>query len=220
MHRPALLDISTLLSRPRGVLVLSSLMYLAAALHPVLLGPLGWPSMEVLWSAMLVPTIAISFYYGRWGAGASVLVAFALFFGAERLAHGPAAFGGERLVFGLTILLAIVVLGIAIGGLAELLRREHVRRVAAERAAATSEMATALKHEIHNPLAALVAEAQLLEEAVSELPARHRESVLSMSDLAKRIQSLVDRAAEIEEPTRVEYLEGRWMTDLSDDPAP
>jgi signal transduction histidine kinase len=217
MHLPALLEVTTLLARPRGVLVLSCLMYLAAALHSVILAPLGWPSMEVLWSAMLVPTIALSFYYGRWGAAASVAVALALFAGVERLVHGAEAFSGERLVFAITILLAVVVLGIAIGGLAELLRREYQRRVEAERLAATSELAVALKHEIHNPLAALVAEAQLLEEEATSLPEAHRESVLSMGELARRIRSLVDRAAEIEEPKRIEYLQGRFMTDLSED---
>ncbi|HSG81920.1 MAG TPA: hypothetical protein VLC48_06715, partial [Gemmatimonadota bacterium] len=109
MHRPALLEVTTLLARPRGVLVLSCLMYVAAALHSVILAPLGWPSVEVLWSAMLVPTIALSFYYGRWGAAASVAVALALFAGVERLVHGDEAFSGERLVFAITILLAVVV---------------------------------------------------------------------------------------------------------------
>lgn len=217
MRRPALLEVSTLLTRPRGVLVLSCLMYVAAGLHSVLLAQLGWPSMEVLWSAMLVPTIAISFYYGRWGAGASVAIAVALFMGVERLVHGPQTFSGERLVFGITILLAIVVLGIAIGGLAELLRREYRRRVEAERVAATNEMAVALKHEIHNPLAALVAEAQLLEEESTSMADSQRQSVLSMGELARRIQSLVDRAAEMNEAKRVEYLQGRYMTDLSKD---
>ena len=217
MSRPVLLESSTLLARPRGVMVLSCLMYLAAALHSVLLGGLGWPSMEVLWAAMLVPTIALSFYYGLGGAAASVVVALGLLAGVEWLIHGRVVFAGDRLVFAITILLAVVVLGIAIGGLAELLRREYRGRVTAERAAATNEMAVALKHEIHNPLTALVAEAQLLEEESDGLPAAQRESVASLGELARRIQSLVDRVAEIEEPQRVEYLEGRWMTDLSEE---
>jgi signal transduction histidine kinase len=215
MKRPALLEVPTLLARPRGALALCGLMYLVAALHSLLLGPLGWPSMEVLWSAMLIPTIVLSFYWGRRGAAVALLVGPVVFVSVEWLVHGEAAFTGARLVFAATIFLAIVSVGIAVGGLAELLRAEYRRRVAAERAAATNELAVALRHEIHNPLAALVAEAQLLEEESASLPAGQQESVASLSRLAQRIQALVDRVAEIQEPRRVEYLDGRYMTDLS-----
>ncbi len=216
MRYPALSETQALLIRPRGILVLCALMYVAAGLHPVLLAPLGWPSMEVLWTAMLIPTIALSFYYGRRGTFASIAIALVLFIGVEWLAHRAAVFSSEHLVFAATIFLAIVSLGIGIGELAELLRREYRGRLAAERAAATSELAVALKHEIHNPLAALVAEAQLLEEESEALPEEQRQGVANVAELARRIQSLVDRVAEIEEPRRVEYLEGRWMTDLSE----
>jgi signal transduction histidine kinase len=217
MRLQVLTEVSTLLTRPRGILVLSSLMYAAAGLHSILLGALGWPSMEVLWAAMLIPTIVLAFYWGARGAAASLFIALVLFAAVERLVHGPNAFAGDRLVFAATVFLAIVVLGVAIAGLTELLRLEYRRRVVAERAAATSELAVALKHEIHNPLAALVAETDLLAEEAGTLPADQRESVASLRALAQRIQSLVNRVAEIEEPRRVEYLKGRWMTDLSDD---
>jgi signal transduction histidine kinase len=117
------------------------------------------------------------------------------------------------LVFTATFFLALVTLSLGIGGLAELLRREHAGRLVAERAAATSELAVALKHEIHNPLAALVAEVDLLGEAT--LPEEQQEAVATVAGLARRIKVLVDRVAEIEEPRRVEYLDGIWMTDLS-----
>lgn len=191
-------------------------MYLAAGLHPLLLAPLGWPSMEVLWTAMLIPTIALSFYYGRRGTFASIAIALVLFVVVEWVAHQAAVFTGEHLVFAAAMFLAIVSLGIGIGELAELLRREYRGRLAAERTAATSELAVALKHEIHNPLAALVAEVQLLEEESEALPEEQRQGIASVAKLARRIQSLVDRVAEIEEPRRVEYLDGRWMTDLSE----
>jgi len=35
--------------------------------------------------------------------------------------------------------------------------------------------------------------------------------------MARRIQELVDRVAEMDEPKRVEYVKGKWMIDLSDD---
>ena len=217
MRGLVLSDTSTLLIRPRGILLLCALTYLAAALHSVILAPLGWPAMEVLWSAMLIPTIALSFYFGWRGALGSVLIALALFVAVEWLAHGAQSFGGGRLIFSVTAFLTIVTLGIAIGGLAELLRREHQGRIAAERRAVTNEMAVALKHEINNPLAALLMEAEMLENDTEGLSAGHLEGVSNMVGMARRIQELVNRIAELEEPKRIEYLEGKWMIDLSDD---
>ena len=207
-------DTSTLLIRPRGALVLGALMYLAAGLHTVLLQNIGWPSTEVLWFAMLVPTIILSFYYGRLGALTSVLIAAVLFMAVEVFTH-DAAFWSERALFGASVLLAIVSLAIGIGELAELLRKEYVRRVCAERLAATSELAVALRHEIFNPLSALVAEVELLQEDAGDLPQEAGESLSNLAQLASRIHELVDRIAEIEDPERVEYLEGTWMADLS-----
>ena len=217
MRGPTLTDTKALLIRPRGIVVLSILLYLAAALHPFLLAPLGWPAMEVLWSAMMIPTIALSFYYGWRGALTSILIALVLFVTVESLAHGVQAFSGGSLIFSATAFLAIVTLGIAIGGLAELLRREHEGRIAAERRAVTNEMAIALKHEINNPLAALLMESEMLESEAENLSADHRQSISTMTDMARRIQELVDRVAEMEEPKRVEYVKGKWMIDLSDD---
>jgi len=217
MRGPKLTDTTTLLVRPRGILVLSLLLYVAAALHFFLLANLGWPAMEVLWSAMMIPTIALSFYFGWRGALASVIIALVLFVTVESLAHGVQAFSGDSLIFSATAFLAIVTLGIAIGGLAELLRGEHRGRIAAERRAVTNEMAIALKHEINNPLAALLMESEMLESEAENLSANHRESISTMTNMARRIQELVDRVAEMDEPKRVEYVKGKWMIDLSDD---
>ena len=188
-------------------------MYLAAGLHTVLLGTIGWPSTEVLWFAMLIPTIILSFYYGRRGALASVIIAAVLFMTVEYFTH-DAVFQSERALFGASVLLAIVSMAIGIGELAELLRKEYMRRVRAERLAATSELAVTLRHEIFNPLSALVAEVELLQEDAGDLPPEAADSLSNLAQLASRIHELVDKIAEIEDPRRVEYLEGTWMVDV------
>ncbi len=60
-----------------------------------------------------------------------------------------------------------------------------------------------------------MAEVELLQDDSDSLPEDARESVASLSHLATRIQQLVDRVAAIEQPERVEYMDGPWMTDLS-----
>jgi signal transduction histidine kinase len=215
MGRVVLSDTSTLLEPPRGIVVFSALIYLAAGLHAVLLRPLGWPATEVLWSALMIPTIALSFYH-RWrGVAAAVALALALFVGSEWLSHDPGELHGERLVFLASVFLALLTIGLATGGLAEALRREHEARVAAERQAAISELALALEHEINNPLAALLMEAELLLTGSERLSDEQRECLARIVEQAQRIEALISRVAELEEPRSVEYLEGRRMTDLS-----
>jgi signal transduction histidine kinase len=215
MPKAKLADTSTLLARPRGILLLCALLYLAAALHCPLLSALGWPAMEVLWSALLIPTFVLAFYYGWRGAAAAIGFALLLFLGSEWLSHSAGEFHGERLVHLATVFLALLTLGIATGGLAEALRREHGARITAERRAAISELVLALQHEINNPLAALLMEAEMLQGDPTRLSQEQSESVARICEQARRIERLIARVAELEEPRSVEYLEGRKMTDLS-----
>jgi signal transduction histidine kinase len=217
MRRPILSDTPAQLTPPRGIVVLSVLVYLVAATHEILLRPLGWPAMEVMWAALLIPTVALSFYYGWRGSLLAVVVGLALVPTAEWLSHGPSAFAGEHLVFGASVLMAIIAVGVVGGGLTDLLRGEHARRVMAERRGATAELSLALRHEINNPLAALLMEAELLEKESEAFSTEQRESITNLVEQAHRIQQLVAKVGKIDDPKRIEYLDGRWMTDLSEE---
>jgi signal transduction histidine kinase len=59
----------------------------------------------------------------------------------------------------------------------------------ARRVFAAGQAALSLQHSINNPLAALLAEAQLLE--LEELPKEQREAVGRMIELCRRIVALV-----------------------------
>lgn len=61
----------------------------------------------------------------------------------------------------------------------------------ARRVFAAGQAALSLQHSINNPLAALLAEAQLLE--LEELSQEHREAVERMIELCRRIIALVRR---------------------------
>jgi signal transduction histidine kinase len=65
----------------------------------------------------------------------------------------------------------------------------ELRRV--RRQFALGETARAARHDLNNPLTALLAEAQLLE--LEELPAEHRASVVRIVELARRVVAVARR---------------------------
>lgn len=102
------------------------------------------------------------------------------------------------------------------------LAREEVRRAAEAEAAKTrylagiGEMAIALQHEINNPLAAVLAHAELLamdaEDAGEENP-----SLQTILEQARRIADVVRRLSSLRNPTSVEYVPGKRMVHLNDE---
>lgn len=71
---------------------------------------------------------------------------------------------------------------------------------------AARELVRALRHEINNPLAIVMGEAQLLrDEALGALPPGLRHSVIAIGDAGERIQRVVQRLSALEEAPRDSY---------------
>lgn len=102
------------------------------------------------------------------------------------------------------------------------LAREEVRRVAeadAARArylAGVGEMAIALQHEINNPLAAILAHAELMAMDAHDA-GRPDDSLATILEQARRIADVVRRLSSLRNPTSVEYVPGKRMVHLHDD---
>lgn len=79
--------------------------------------------------------------------------------------------------------------------------------------AGIGETVLAMQHEINNPLAVLLANAELLGTEIS--PADEREMVDAIVDSAWRIAGVVQELSELRSPRSVPYLAGRRMLDLS-----
>jgi len=81
--------------------------------------------------------------------------------------------------------------------------------------AGIGQTALAIQHEINNPLAALLSNAQLMlmDDA---LPADVRSLADDMLAQARRVANVVKRLSRLEEPKTVEYLAGEPMLDLSE----
>ena len=102
------------------------------------------------------------------------------------------------------------------------LAREDVRRSAEAELAKTrylagiGEMAIALQHEINNPLAAILAHAELL--AMDAVSGDENESLQTILEQARRIADVVRRLSSLRNPTSVEYVPGKRMVHLNDEP--
>lgn len=102
------------------------------------------------------------------------------------------------------------------------LAREEVRRSAeadAARArymAGVGEMAIALQHEINNPLAAILAHAELMAMDADEA-ASANDSLRTILEQARRIADVVRRLSSLRNPTSVEYVPGKRMVHLHDE---
>jgi two-component system C4-dicarboxylate transport response regulator DctD len=102
------------------------------------------------------------------------------------------------------------------------LAREDVRRAAeadAARArylAGVGEMAIALQHEINNPLAAILAHAELMAMDAADAGAMD-ESLTTILEQARRIATVVRKLSSLRNPTSVEYVPGKRMVHLHED---
>lgn len=102
------------------------------------------------------------------------------------------------------------------------LAREEVRRAAETEVAKTrylagiGEMAIALQHEINNPLAAVLAHAELLAMDADEA-GEENASLQTILEQARRIADVVRRLSSLRNPTSVEYVPGKRMVHLNDE---
>lgn len=102
------------------------------------------------------------------------------------------------------------------------LAREDVRRAAeadAARArylAGVGEMAIALQHEINNPLAAILAHAELMAMDAADT-GEADESLTTILEQARRIAAIVRKLSSLRNPTSVEYVPGKRMVHLHED---
>ena len=89
-------------------------------------------------------------------------------------------------------------------------------RAALERAlqaAAVGATSVALQHEINNPLAALLANAQMAE--MTDNTGELREFIAIINEQARRIADVMRRLQKVGDPRIIEYIPGSVMLDLS-----
>ena len=101
------------------------------------------------------------------------------------------------------------------GWLSQELHLFYARAIEGERIEVVGQLAIAIRHEVNNALATIVAEAQILaQDARLEHP-EDKEAVDSMLVMARRIQDSLERLTRVTHAPTTDYVEGLKMIDLA-----
>ena len=93
--------------------------------------------------------------------------------------------------------------------------RMQRRLIETENLALVGKMAVALRHEINNPLAAIVGNSFLLRHEGELSEEQRRQTVTAIEESAQRISSVVKRLSEMKEVSITDHLGGVEMLDIS-----
>lgn len=81
--------------------------------------------------------------------------------------------------------------------------------------AVISQIAVAMRHEVNNALATILAAGQLLEQDARVTHPEDQEALQTILDMTRRIRDSIDRLVNLTHAPVTEYVEGVKMIDLS-----
>ena len=170
------------------------------------------PYRDLVWLLTLVPAYLLSLHYGMRGAVAGLAMGTLLFLVVQLLV----AWGLDPEDWRVTVPIytAYGVIAISVGWLSQQLHVYYARAIAGERALAIKEVAVAMRHEINNALATVMAEAQLLSHD-DAMDAQAQASLRSILEMSQRIHDSVQKLTTATEAPVTPYLQGMSMIDLA-----
>ena len=203
-HRPQL---------PKRWWVYCAVAYLAPSLMLQLVPAADVPYRDLVWLVTLVPAYLLSLTYGMRGAVAGLAMGTVLFTAIQYLV--ALSLEPEDWRITVPIYVAYGAIAISVGWLSEQLHEFYARAIQGERVAVISQIAIAIRHEVNNALATLLAEAQLLESGGRVLDAEDRESVRQIIVMAQRIHDAVERLTTLTSAPLRDYVGGVRMVDIA-----
>jgi signal transduction histidine kinase len=170
------------------------------------------PYRDLVWLLTLVPAYLLSLQYGMRGAVAALTIGTALFTAIQLLA----AFNLDPADWRITvpIYVAYSAITISVGWLSQRMNLYYERAIQGERMAVITEVGVAIRHEINNALATLMAEAQLLEGSGRINHAEDREALLQIRLMTRRLFQSVDKLTRLTSSPVTEDVDGVSMADL------
>lgn len=106
-------------------------------------------------------------------------------------------------------------IAISVGWLSQQLHVFYGRAIEGERVAVISELAVAVRHEVNNALATILAEGQLLEHDAALTHPEDKESLQNILAMTRRIQRSIDNLVNVTHAPVTQYVTGVRMIDLS-----
>ena len=203
-HRPPL---------PRRWWLYCAVAYLAPSIVLQIVPASDVPYRDLIWLLTLVPAYVLSLHYGMHGAVSGLVMGTILFTAIQFLVAWSLEPEDWRIT--VPIYVAYGAIAISVGWLSEQLHLFYDRAMQGERVAVVGQVAIAIRHEVNNALAAIIAEGQLLEQ---DGRLTHPEDVQSLENIiamARRVNASMEKLATLSHAPVTDYAAGVKMIDLA-----
>jgi len=198
---------------PRRWWLYCAVAYLAPSVVLQLVPAADVPYRDLVWLLTLVPAYVLSLHYGMHGAVSGLVMGTILFTAIQFLVAWSLEPEDWRIT--VPIYVAYGAIAISVGWLSEQLHLFYDRAIQGERVAVVGQVAIAIRHEVNNALAAIIAEGQLLEE---DGRLTHPEDVRSLENIiamARRVNASMEKLATVTHAPVTDYAAGVKMIDLT-----
>ena len=202
-HRPPL---------PKRWWLYCAVAYLSPSVVLQLVPAADVPYRDLVWLLTLVPAFVLSLHYGMHGAVSGLVMGTILFTAIQFLVAWSLEPEDWRIT--VPIYVAYGAIAISVGWLSEQLHLFYDRAIQGERVVVVGQVAIAIRHEVNNALAAIIAEGQLLEQ---DGRLTHPEDVKSLENIiamARRVNESMEKLATVSHAPVTDYAAGVKMIDL------
>ncbi len=198
---------------PRRWWLYCAVAYLAPSVVLQVVPAADVPYRDLVWLLTLVPAFVLSLHYGMHGAVSGLVMGTVLFTAIQFLVAWSLEPEDWRIT--VPIYVAYGAIAISVGWLSEQLHLFYDRAIEGERVAVVGQVAVAIRHEVNNALAAIIAEGQLLEQ---DGRLTHPEDVRSLENIiamARRVNDSMEKLATVTHAPVTDYAGGVKMIDLT-----
>ena len=198
---------------PRRWWLYCAIAYLAPSVVLQVVPAADVPYRDLVWLLTLVPAFVLSLHYGMHGAVSGLVMGTILFTAIQFLVAWSLEPEDWRIT--VPIYVAYGAIAISVGWLSEQLHLFYDRAIEGERVAVVAQVTIAIRHEVNNALAAIIAEGQLLEE---DGRLTHPEDVKSLENIiamARRVSASMEKLATVTHAPVTDYAAGVKMIDLT-----
>lgn len=203
-HRPPL---------PKRWWLYCAFAYLAPSIVLQVVPAADVPYRDLVWLITLVPAYVLSLHYGMHGAVSGLLMGTVLFTAIQFLVAWRLEPEDWRIT--VPIYIAYGAIAISVGWLSEQLHLFYDRAMQGERVAVVGQVAVAIRHEVNNALAGIIAEGQLLEMDARITHPEDKKSLDNILVLTQRVRDSIDALATVSHAPVTDYAAGVKMIDLA-----
>ena len=198
---------------PRRWWLYCAVAYLAPSVVLQVVPAADVPYRDLVWLLTLVPAFVLSLHYGMHGAVSGLVMGTVLFTAIQFLVAWSLEPEDWRIT--VPIYVAYGAIAISVGWLSEQLHLFYDRAIQGERVAVVGQVAVAIRHEVNNALAAIIAEGQLLEQDGRLTHPEDLRSLENIIAMARRVNDSMEKLATVTHAPVTDYAGGVKMIDLT-----